>query len=53
LAGGLTPEMITIVNDEKEATKVSLDMAKKGDIVVLQADSITQVNKDVLKYKKN
>ncbi|MBV1756397.1 MAG: cyanophycin synthetase, partial [Dethiosulfatibacter sp.] len=52
LEGGFTMEMITIVNDETEATRISLDMAKKGDLVVLQADNITQVIKDVLKYKK-
>ena len=53
IEGGFTTEMITIVNDEKEATRISLDMAKKGDLVVLQADNITQVIKDVLNYKKD
>jgi cyanophycin synthetase len=52
IEGGFSPDMITIVIDEREATRVSLNMAKKGDLVVLQADSITQVIKDVLKYKK-
>jgi len=43
--------MITMVIDEKEATKVSLEMARQGDLVVLQADNIEQVLKDVLDYK--
>jgi len=51
LKGGFEPERITLVIDEKEATKVSLEMAKKGDLVVLQADNIAQVIKDVLDYK--
>ncbi|SMP72147.1 cyanophycin synthetase [Anoxynatronum buryatiense] len=49
--GGFTPEMITLVIDEKEATKISLEMAKPGDLVVLQADNIAQVIKDVLAHK--
>ncbi len=51
LQGGFKPEMITLVIDEKEATKVSLEMANKGDLVVLQADDIAQVIKDALDYK--
>ncbi len=51
LKGGFRPEMITLVDDEKEATKISLDMAEKGDLVVLQADDIAQVIKDALEYK--
>lgn len=51
LQGGFTPEMITVVNDEKEATKIALEMAKKGDLVLLQADDIAQVIKDTLEYK--
>ncbi|MEN1758877.1 cyanophycin synthetase [Anoxynatronum sibiricum] len=51
LEGGFTPEMVTLVTDEKEATKVSLEMAKPGDLVVLQADNIAQVIKDVLAHK--
>ena len=43
--------MITLVLDEKEATKVSLEMARQGDLVVLQADNIVQVTKDVLDFK--
>ena len=44
--------MITSVLDEKEATKISLEMAEKGDLVVLQVDDVNQVIKDVLDYKK-
>jgi len=51
LKGGFKSDMITLVLDEKEATKASLDMAKKGDLVVLQVDNIPQVIKDVLDYK--
>ena len=51
LKGGFKPDMITMVIDEKEATKVSLEMARQGDLVVLQADNIEQVLKDVLEYK--
>ncbi len=49
--GGFKADMITLVLDEKEATKASLDMAKKGDLVVLQVDNIAQVIQDVLDYK--
>ncbi|MDP3387076.1 MAG: cyanophycin synthetase [Eubacteriales bacterium] len=52
LKGGFSPDMITIVIDEREATRISLDMANPGDLIVLQADNITQVIKDVLNYKK-
>ncbi len=51
LKGGFNQDMITMVLDEKEATKASLDMARPGDLVVLQVDNITQVIKDVLDYK--
>lgn len=52
LEGGFTMDKITMVDDEKEATKVTLNMAQKGDLVVLQADDITQVIKDVLSFKE-
>lgn len=52
LKSGFTPDMITLVDDEKEATKISLSMARKGDLVVLQADNIDQVIKDVWNYKR-
>ena len=52
IESGFTPDMITVVDDEKEATRLSLDMAKKGDLVVLQADNVTQVIQDVFSYKK-
>ncbi len=52
LKGGFVPEMITLVLDEKEATKVSLGMAKKGDVVVLQVDNIAEVIKDVFEFKE-
>jgi cyanophycin synthetase len=51
LNSGFKPDMITLVLDEKEATIVSLKMARQGDLVVLQADNIVQVIKDVLDFK--
>lgn len=51
IKGGFKPDRITKVLDEREATKVSLEMAKLGDVVVLQVDNIEQVIKDVLDYK--
>ncbi len=51
LKGGFKPDMITVVLDEKEATKISLEMARQGDLVVLQADNIAQVTKDVHDFK--
>ncbi len=52
LGSGFTPDMITIVDDEKEATQLALNMAQKGDLVVLQADNVTQVIQDVMTYKR-
>lgn len=52
LAVGFKQERITLVNDEKEATKIALEMAHKGDLVVLQAENVKQVIEDVLNYKK-
>lgn len=49
--GGFQSDRITMVFDEKEATKVSLEMARPGDLVVLQVDNITQVIRDVLDFK--
>ena len=51
LQGGFKADQITMMIDEKEATKVALEMAKPGDLVVLQADNINQVIKDVLDMK--
>jgi cyanophycin synthetase len=48
---GFSTDRVTVVNDEMEATKLALDMAQKGDLVVLQADNIAQVIQDVLSYK--
>ena len=52
LEGGFNHDMITMVLDEREATKTALDMAGQGDLVVLQATDIDQVIQDVLDYKK-
>lgn len=50
--GGFKENMITRVMDEKEATRIALEMAKSGDLVVLQADNIDQVINDVLAFKR-
>ena len=51
IKGGFKEDMISLVLDEKEATKVALDMAKPGDIIVLQVDNIVEVIKYVFEYK--
>ena len=51
IKGGFTEDMITVVMNEKEATKISLEMAQPGDLVLLQADNIAEVINDVLAYK--
>ncbi len=50
--GGFTDDSITIVLDGREATRAALDMAVKGDIVVLQADDVQLVIQDVMDYKE-
>jgi cyanophycin synthetase len=52
IEGGLKEENISLVYDGREATQASLDMARKGDIVVLQADDVQTVLQDVLDYKE-
>lgn len=51
IKGGLKIDSIDVILDEREATKLALGMARKGDLVVLQADDIDQVIKDVIEYK--
>lgn len=51
LDGGFTEDDMTIVLDGREATKAALDMAREGDIVVLQADDVKLVIQDVMDYK--
>lgn len=51
LKGGFKMDMISMVLNEREATIVALDMARKGDLVVLQVDDLNQVIEDVLAYK--
>ncbi|MBN1390588.1 MAG: cyanophycin synthetase, partial [Candidatus Thermoplasmatota archaeon] len=53
LKGGKKRSDITMVMDGREATQVALDMARKGDIVVLQADNVQLVIQDVIDYKEN
>lgn len=51
LKGGMTAEKITLAINEKEATRVALEMARPGDAVVLQADNVEAVIRDVLAFK--
>ncbi len=51
--GGFKEDQITVVLDGREATRAALDMAEKGDIVVLQADDVQLVIQDVMDYKEN
>jgi cyanophycin synthetase len=53
IEGGLKEENITLVFDGREATRAALDMARKGDVVVLQADDVQTVLQDVLDYKES
>lgn len=52
MEGGLKEENIFLVYDGREATQAALDMCKKGDIVVLQADDVQTVLQDVQDYKE-
>ena len=52
IRGGYSKENIEIIIDGREATQQALSMASDGDIVVLQADDIQQVIKDVIDYKE-
>ncbi len=51
LDGGMKDECITTILDGREATRAALEMARKGDIVVLQADDVQQVIHDVMEFK--
>ncbi|MGA1820646.1 MAG: cyanophycin synthetase [Thermoplasmatota archaeon] len=53
IQGGKKDSDITLVLDGREATQAALDMAEKGDIVVLQADNVQLVIQDVMDYKEN
>jgi len=52
LQGGFSEDQITLVLDGREATRAALDMAEKGDIVVLQADDVQLVIQDVMDYRE-
>ena len=52
IRGGYSKDNIEIIIDGREATQQALNMASDGDIVVLQADDIQQVIKDVIDYKE-
>lgn len=50
LKNGFKEENIIIVQTEKEGTIKALELAKKGDIVILQADNIDEVIKDTEEF---
>lgn len=52
MEGGFTPDMVTLIIDERQATRAALDMAGYGDLVILQADNVDQVVRDVLDYRE-
>jgi cyanophycin synthetase len=49
---GYPEKEITTVLDGREATQAAMEMASKGDIVVLQADDVDTVIEDVMEYKE-
>jgi cyanophycin synthetase len=52
LSTGFPEEEITVVLEAREATRVALEKAKAGDLVVLQCDDVEQVIEDVFAYKE-
>ena len=50
--GGLPPERLHERLSEREAVQFALGMAKPGDLVVIFADDVTQVWKDVIYWGK-
>jgi len=52
LEAGCPEGSISMILDGREATRAALDMALKGDIVVLQADNVQQVIQDAMDYKE-
>ncbi len=48
---GFMEEDITVLLDSREATRTALEMAKAGDLVVIQADNVDEVLEDVFAYK--
>ena len=53
IEGGMRDENIHVVLDGRKATRYALDMARKGDVVVLQADNVQLLIQDVMDYKEN
>ncbi len=52
LETGFPEKELTVVLDPREATRVALDMAQAGDLVVLQCDDVEQIIEDVFAYKE-
>lgn len=53
LQAGLKENQVEIIEDELQAAKTCLEMAKGGDLVLLQADNIQEMIRFVLKYKED
>jgi cyanophycin synthetase len=51
LESGLPEKNISVILDSREATRKALEMAERGDLVVLQADFFDQVIEDVNEFK--
>jgi cyanophycin synthetase len=52
LETGFPEEELTVVLDPREATRTALEMARAGDLVVLQCDDVDQVLEDVFAFKE-
>ena len=48
---GFPEEELSVVLDVREATRTALEMARAGDLVVLQCDDVEQVIADVDAFK--
>jgi len=51
LKGGLSEKQISMISDVRVATDTILNMARKGDLVVLQADDVHFIIEYVMEYK--
>jgi cyanophycin synthetase len=49
---GFPEEELTVITDVREATRAALEMATKGDLVVLQCDDVEQVLADVAAFRE-
>jgi cyanophycin synthetase len=52
IGAGLKPEQTAVVLDEREAVQYALGLGKPGDLVIVFADNITAVWKEIIYYGK-